>query len=323
MTRGRKKNAGRCSSTQIDYSLEVITLIYTVVNLHLLRTFAAVAEHGSFTRAAEAIHVSQPAVSRAVRELEEQLGLPLVERIAGQVRCTEAGTALFRHAGAIFALERTAEADIRARRGLKQGTLVVGGSRTVATYLLPPLVARFLEAHPHVSVRMVSDNTHAIEQRLLAYELDLALVEAPMHDPRIELLEWRDDQMAIVASATRFRGTRRRMSTERFSSMRWIMRETGSGTRDIAISRLREAGVEISDMLEVDGNAAVVASVAAGLGVTMISVEAARDPLALGRLVELELAGLRTMRPLYRARMRERPPSPASQAFDRLVQETG
>lgn len=307
---------------QIDYSLLFITFVYVPVNLHLLRTFAAVAEHGSFTRAAEAIHVSQPAVSRAVHELEEQLGLPLVERIAGQVRCTEAGTALFQHACAIFALERTAEADIRGRRGLKQGTLVVGASRTVATYLLPPLVARFLDAHPRVSVRMVSDNTHAIEERLLAYELDLALVEAPMRDPRIELLEWRNDHMAIVASATCFRETSRPLTTERFSSMRWIMRETGSGTREIAISRLREAGVEISDMLEVDGNAAVVASVAAGLGVTMISVEAARDPLALGRLVKLELAGLRTIRPLYRARIRERPLSPASQAFARLVLES-
>ena len=200
---------------------------------------------------------------------------------------------------------------------------MVGASRTVATYLLPPLVARFLDAHPRVSVRMVSDNTHAIEERLLAYELDLALVEAPMRDPRIELLEWRNDHMAIVASATCFRETSRPLTTERFSSMRWIMRETGSGTREIAISRLREAGVEISDMLEVDGNAAVVASVAAGLGVTMISVEAARDPLALGRLVKLELAGLRTIRPLYRARIRERPLSPASQAFARLVLESG
>ncbi|TXH61435.1 MAG: LysR family transcriptional regulator [Burkholderiaceae bacterium] len=293
------------------------------MNLHLLRTFVAVAEHGSFTRAAEVIHVSQPAVSRAVRELEEQLGLPLVERFAGQVRCTEAGAALLRHAGAIFALERTAESDLRARRGLKQGRLMVAGSRTIATYRLPPRVARFLDAHPHGPVRMVSDNSHSIEQRLLAYELDMALVEAPLHDPRIELLEWRDDQMAIVASAARFHGTRSPLSAERFSSMRWIMRETGSGTREIAINRLREAGVEISDMLEVDGNAAVVASVAAGLGVTMISLEAARDPLALGRLVKLELAGLRTVRPLYRARMRERPMSPAALAFDRLVQETG
>lgn len=170
-----------------------------VMNLHLLRTFAAVAAHESFSRAAEAIHVSQPAASKAVRELEDQLDMALLKRGGGRVRLTEAGAALYEHARAILALERAAVADLRARQGLEHGSLTIGASMTIATYLLPPLMARFLNRYPGISVRIMSGNTEAIERRLLAYELDIAFVEGPTHDPRVEKTLWHEDELVILA----------------------------------------------------------------------------------------------------------------------------
>src|SRR5438309_11871436 len=116
------------------------------INLHLLRIFCAVAEHKSFSRAADTLFVSQPAVSKAVRELERQLELPLLERGAAGakgVRLTANGAALFDHGRGIFALERAAAEDIRARVGLKRGRLAVGASTTIAGYWLPPYAAAY------------------------------------------------------------------------------------------------------------------------------------------------------------------------------------
>lgn len=289
------------------------------MNLHLLRTFASVVALGGFTRAAEAIHISQPAVSRAVKELEDQFGMPLIERGSSPIQCTEAGLILYRHAQAIFALEQAAEAELRSLRGLEHGSLVVGASRTIATYMLPQLIARYLEMHPNIAVRTVSDNTHSIEQRLLSYELDVALVEGPIHNDRIELLDWREDEMVILVSANQLSTNRQPMTTERLSNMRWIMRETGSGTRDVAQRLLHEAGIEVRRMLEVGSNGAVVQCVAAGVGITMISLEAARDQLDLGRVMAIELPGFRPRRPLYRAKVRDRPVSAAAKAFDAIA----
>lgn len=293
------------------------------MNLHLLRTFASVVERGGFTRAAQAINVSQPAVSRAVRELEEQLGLALLERSGGPLRCTEAGTALYRHAQGIFALEQAAESELRGLRGLKAGNLVVGASRTIATYILPKLIARFVDRFADIEVRIVSDNTHAIEQKLLACEIDIALVEAPTQDPRIELIDWRDDEMVILASARHIFAERDPIDPALLGKMRWIMREAGSGTREIAHKLLHEIGIDVHRMLEVSSNGAVVQFVAAGLGVTMISLEVARDQIGLGRVMTIAIEGFRPRRMLYRARLRDRPMSPAAHGFDSIVAGDG
>src|SRR5512139_2927149 len=108
------------------------------MKLHLLRIFTTVAGYMSFSRAAEALYISQPAVSKAVRELEHQLGVPLFERGAGKMNLTEAGALLAERGRAILAIEQTAEEDLQAVRGLQAGVLRIGASTTIATYLLPP-----------------------------------------------------------------------------------------------------------------------------------------------------------------------------------------
>src|SRR5690348_4220501 len=145
------------------------------LNLHHLRLFARVAEEGGFTRAAHSLRLSQPAVSKAVRELEQQTGVPLLERAGRVTRLTAAGEALFARARELFAVEQSAEEELRALRGLNGGVLRVGASTTVATYLLFPYLARFRKANPRVELRVSSANTRAIARALLERRLDIAL----------------------------------------------------------------------------------------------------------------------------------------------------
>ena len=170
------------------------------MKLHLLRIFTSVAEHMSFTKAAETLYISQPAVSKAVSELENQLGQPLFERGAGKLRLTEAGTLLAERGRAILAIERTAEEDLQALRGLQHGSLRIGASTTVATYLLPPVLAAFLCSYPGVDVRLTILNTLSIARLLLDYHLDVALVEGPVADERIGSEAWQVDELVVIAA---------------------------------------------------------------------------------------------------------------------------
>ena len=284
------------------------------MNLHLLRTFASVAEQRSFSRAAEAIHISQPAVSRAVRELEEQLGMALLERRGGQVRLTEAGAELYQHARAIFALEQSAMADLRGRQGLERGSLTIGASRTIGTYFLPPVIAEFLRQFPAIDVRIISENTELIQRRLLAYELDIAFIEGSVEDSRVEEVFWHEYELVILAHSDHPLLNRKSLKASDLDAERWVLREQGSGTRSVTLALLKQAGVKVDRTIEVGGNGALVQSVAAGLGLAMVSSVAAREHLSVGKVNVLNFPD-RFKRPLHRVRLRNKPESPAAQAL--------
>lgn len=290
------------------------------MNLHLLRTFASVAEHRSFSRAGEAIHVSQPAVSRAVRELEGQLEIALLERRGGQVHLTEAGAELYEHARAIFALEMSAMADLRGRQGLARGSLTVGASRTIGTYFLPPVIAEFLRRYPAIDVRIISENTELIQRRLLAYELDVAFIEGSVDDHRVEQTFWYEDELVILAHAHHPLLHAKALKPSDVDAERWVVREKGSGTRTVTLDLLEKAGVDVGRTLEVGGNGALVQSVAAGLGLAMVSSAAAREHLSVGKVKVLEFP-VCFKRPMHRVCLRTKPASPAAQALMSVADE--
>lgn len=284
------------------------------MNLHLLRTFASVAEYRSFSRAGEAIHISQPAVSRAVRELEGQLGVALLERGGGHVNLTQAGAKLYEHARAIFALEKSAISDLKGLQGLSRGSLTVGASRTIGTYFLPPVIAEFLRRYPAVDVRIVSENTELIRRRLLAYELDVAFIEGSVDDHRVEETFWHEDELVILAHADHDLLNVKDLQPSDLDAERWVVREEGSGTRAVTFTLLEKAGVNVRRMIEVGGNGALVQSVVAGLGLAMVSSAAAREHIIVGKVKVLDFP-VCFKRPMHRVRLRNKPASPAAQAL--------
>jgi LysR family transcriptional regulator, transcriptional activator of the cysJI operon len=298
------------------------------MNLHLLRIFAAVAEHRSFSRAASALFISQPAVSKAVRQLEHQLDLALMERGAGGargargVRLTESGQALFEHARGIFALERAAAEEVQARVGLKRGRLAVGASTTVAGYWLPPYVAEFVRQFPGAQLQIRVGNTQAVGEALIGCEIDLALVEGQVGDIRIAATHWRDDELQIIAHRDAALAGRRKPTLVELNRQTWLLREPGSGTREVTDRVMHTQRIEPARTIEFGSNEGIARAVTAGLGVAMLPARVVQElvrmravkPLALSRSVSSSL-----VRPLYLLRLSERPHSPLARAFCTLL----
>jgi LysR family transcriptional regulator, transcriptional activator of the cysJI operon len=294
------------------------------LNLHLLRVFSAVAEHRSFTRAAETLFISQPAVSKAVRELEHQLELPLLERGAGTkgVQLTESGRALFDHARGIFALERAAVEDVRARVGLQRGRLAVGASTTIAGYWLPPYVATFLARLPSVELQIRAGNTQAISQALIDCTVDVALVEGAVHDERIVATPWRDDELWVVVHPDSALVRKRKVTPVDWNQQSWIIREPGSGTREVAERTLLARGIQPKQTIELGSNEGIARAVAAGLGVAILPARVVRELTRLGEVMALSPRHFPNLvRPLYLLQLKERPHSPLTRAFCDVLQQ--
>lgn len=298
------------------------------MNLHLLRIFACVAEHRSFSAAANALFISQPAVSKAVRQLEHQLDLALIERGAAGtrgvrgVRLTESGQALFEHARGIFALERAATEEVRARVGRKRGRLVVGASTTIAGYWLPRYAAQFAREVPAAQLQIRVGNTQTIGRVLIDCEVDVALVEGQVHDERIVATHWRDDELHIIAHPEARFARRRPATLEELNAQAWLLREPGSGTREVTDGVMRAERIDPERTIEFGSNEGIARAVAAGLGVAILPARVVRELVRMGEVRVLTLAhaaAASLLRPLYLLQLRERPPSPLAREFCSLL----
>lgn len=285
------------------------------LNLHHLRIFARVAELGGFSRAAEALHLSQPAVSKSVRELERQLQTTLFDRSAGAHRLTDAGAALLPRARELFAVERMAEEELRRIRGLEAGVLRIGASTTIATYLLTSHLARFRKEHPGVALRITTANTRDVALATLERRVEVALVEGPVDDPRLSVIPWRDDELVLIAPPGHALVRKRRLTPADLATVPFIARERGSGTRRVAEAALASRGISLHIALRLSSTEAIMRAVAAGLGVAIVSRAAIGDQLSLGHIVALRLRGLAFPRVLSELRLAGRAESPAAAAF--------
>jgi LysR family transcriptional regulator, transcriptional activator of the cysJI operon len=291
------------------------------MNLHLLRMFLTVVERQSFSRAAEALHVSQSAVSKGVRELENQLDLPLIERSAGAksqrgMQLTDSGQALYEHARGIFAMERIAIEDIRDRIELRKGRLRIGASTTVAGYWLPARIAEFVRRHPGIEFDLTVANTGEIGHAIVDGRIDAGFVEGKVDDARIEANHWRSETLLLVAAQASPVGGRRRPTTAELSKQTWLVREPGSGTRQVTQSLIEAHAIAPKTWVEIGSNEAIARAVAAGAGVAVLPEVVVADLIAIGRLRKLRLdGGGDLVRPLFRLELANRPRSPALQSF--------
>ena len=290
------------------------------LNLHHLRLFAAVVDHGGFTRAAQALNLSQPAISKSLNELEKQLQVELLDRGGRAIQLTDAGRALYERARELFGVERTAERELRELRGLKRGVLRVGASTTIATYMLPPYLGRFHLRHPQVRILASSANTRSVVRLLLESRIDVALVEGPVDHPRIRVHQWLDDELVVIAPRDHPLVARQPVSVEVLATESFLVREPGSGTREVSERALALRGVRLTNTMRVGGTEAMKQGVAAGLGLAIVSRAAAADQLALGKLVVLPVVGLEIRRVLTRLCLRDRSPSVAGRELELLLE---
>lgn len=288
------------------------------MNLHLLRVLATVVEQQGFSRAAEVLHVSQSAVSKAIRELEHQLDLPLLERGRGQrgIALTEHGQALYAHARGIFAMERLAAEEVRDRRALRRGRLRIGASTTVAGYWLPRSLAAFSARHPDIDLALAVGNTREIGQSLVDCEVDVAFVEGEVGDPRIASTLWQREPLRVVAAAGSALAAPRRPTVAALAAQTWLLREQGSGTRQAVDALLAEHGITPARVLTLGSNEGIARAVAHGAGIALLPAAVVTDPIAAGRLHAVRVGpGAGPSRPLYRLELQDRARSPALRTF--------
>ncbi len=293
------------------------------MNLHHLRLFAAVVDHGGFTKAADALHLSQPAISKSLTELEKQLDVSLLDRGGKTIKLTDAGRALYSRARELFGVERAAEQEVRELRGLERGVLRVGASTTIATYMLPPILGHFHAMHPGVRIQTTSANTRSVLKLLLEFRVDVALVEGPVTHPRVDVRTWMNDELVVIAPPAHQLLDRDVVRPAMLASQTFLVREPGSGTRTVARNALRQHGVRLRHTMRLGGTEAIKQGVAAGLGLAIVSRAAAADQLALGRIAVLGVEGLQLERSLTQIRLRGRTSTPGGRALESLLMDGG
>ncbi|WP_027527664.1 LysR substrate-binding domain-containing protein [Bradyrhizobium sp. Ec3.3] len=292
------------------------------LNLHLLRMFVAVARVGSFSRAAEGMNLSQPALSKGVRDFELQVGCRLLNRSQKGVVPTAEGLALLKHAEDLFAAERAAEEMLSSKRNLNNGSLRIGASTTIATYMLAPYLGAFHRAYPGIDLHLVSANTREIAEQMAAQDIDIGLVEGPIEEGIVIAEKWRTDIMKLIVSEHHdFASEKEPIDPQRLGGEVLILREPGSGSREVVTQALAANNIEPLRLLEIGSTAAIKQAVAAGIGVSIVSTVATRDQVRLGYLKAVELRGITIERSLWRLRLSDRTPRPAARAFDKLLDD--
>ena len=294
------------------------------LNLHLLRLFATVARTGSFSRAADTLHISQPAISKGVRDFELQVGCRLLDRTPKGVRPTREGQALARHAEALFAVERAAEDELLSLRSLDSGSLRIGASTTIATYMISEYLGTFHRSYPGIDLHLVIANTRDIADLLLAHDIEIALVEGPVEGEEVESRPWRTDVMSLIVDPQhRFADVESGIDGAALSDEILIVREPGSGTREVVAQALAARGIEPKQTLEIGSTEAIKQAVAAGLGVAIVSSATISDQIKLGRLKVVPMRDIAIERTLWQLKVPGRIEIPAATAFERIIWQSG
>ena len=257
-----------------------------------LQVFYSVAKHLSFTKAAAALHMTQPAVTFQVRQLEEQFNTRLFDRTHNRISLTEAGERVYHHAKQIFELYSRMEGEVRALTGEISGVLILGASTTIAEYLLPSLLGTFKQRFPDVVIRLQVSNTEGIVAMVEDNEIDLGIVEAPVANKSLVVEVCRIDKLVAVLPPEHALAGRAAVPAADIMRCPFIAREEGSGTREVVFEYLRAAGLEPADLtvvMELGSPESIKGAIEAGMGVSILSRSTIGKELALGTLACVEL----------------------------------
>jgi LysR family transcriptional regulator, low CO2-responsive transcriptional regulator len=284
------------------------------VTLRQLKVFEAVANNLSFSRAAEELHLTQPAVSMQVQALVEQVGVPLFEQMGKKIFLTTAGDELLRHARRIAQQLREAEEAMAAIRGVRGGRLNIGVVST-AKYIAPRLLVAFRVNHPEVELRLGVENRESVVRHLADNEIDLAIMGSPPKDFETVAEVFAEHPHVLVASPAHPLAAHRRLAPEALAEELFLIREPGSGTRAAMERFFGERGVQLRKTVELASNEAVKQAVMAGMGLSFISEHSIGLELSVGRIARLDVIGTPVIRHWHIVHRPEKQLLPMAQAF--------
>jgi len=257
-----------------------------------LQVFHSVARHLSFTKAAEALHMTQPAVTFQVRQLEEQFNTRLFDRTHNRISLTEAGDRVYHYAKQIFELYSRMEGEVRELTGGVSGVVIVGASTTIAEYMLPSLLGAFKRKFPDVVIRLQVSNTEGIVAMVEDNAIDLGVVEGSVPNKSLAAEVFRIDKLVAVLPPEHVLAGSNSVPVADVLKYPFISREEGSGTREVTFDYLRGAGLEPADLtlvMELGSPESIKGAIEAGMGISILSRSTIAKELRLGTLTGVEL----------------------------------
>jgi DNA-binding transcriptional LysR family regulator len=292
------------------------------MNLHRLRFFLEVARHRNFSRVAEAMHVTQPAVSSQLRRLEEDLGVRLFWHAGRVTRLTEAGEALKSYAERILALAEEATLVVQEFGEMKRGHLRLAATTTPGTYLLPQLLGAFRNEWPNLEMTLTVGNHAEIIAQLVDFNVDLAVIAgSPGDQPALHSTPILDDELGLIAAPDSDLALRNDWEAEDLANETFFLRERGSGTLEVLETRMKPVAIHLNTVIQLPGTEAIKQAVMAGQGYAIVSTLAIRRELKDGTLVLLDTPWPRVKRRIHLVYHKSKFITPMIQRFIELVSD--
>lgn len=288
------------------------------MDLWRLHIFCRVVECKSFSRAGQAVHLSQPTVSSHIKDLEDHFGCRLIDRLAKEALPTHAGRLLYRYAKRILSLRDELESALAEFKGEVKGTLDLGGSTIPGAFVLPAFISTFTARFPQVHIRLAIADTRQIIEAVLNGDLELGVVGALSTHGAIIQTPLVEDEMGLVVPAGHRWCGQERVTTEQLFSEPFIIREIGSGTRKSIQASFSKAGLNISALkivARIGSTEAIRQAIKRHMGVSILSAIAVAEDVAAGNLKILAIEGLDLKRAFYLTHHRHRSLSPLCHAF--------
>lgn len=268
------------------------------ITLKQLEVFIAVAQAGNVTRAAESLSITQSATSMALADFENQLGRKLFDRIGKRLQLNDSGRLLLPKA--LDAVARVADIEhMAASDNAMIGPLRIGASLTIGNYMMPGLIGSFMKDHPGAQLTLEVANTKHIIEALEQFHIDLGFIEGFCHEPDIEVLPWCRDELVIFAAPSHELTRKKIITEEDLATADWILREPGSGTREVFDNAVLGRVHRINLLLEFGHTEAIKQAVASGIGIGCASRRTLEDAFRTGNVVPLPTPFLNLERDLY------------------------
>ena len=294
------------------------------MDLWQLHIFCKVVECKSFSRAGEAVHLSQPTVSSHIRDLEEHFSCRLIDRLAKEAVPTKAGELLYDYARRLISLRQEAETTLSVFQGKMKGRLKMGGSTIPGTYVIPRLVGSFKASYPDVIISLVIGDTEKIINATLTGELELGIVGAKTNNKNISQHPLIDDEMCLIVPPNHQWSRKKKIEIKQLMKEPFIVREQGSGTLKSIQQSLSGSGVQVEDfnvVAEMGSTEAVCQAIKNSVGVSIVSKIAVSEALKTGALIALTIVGCHLRRHFYLTRHKYRSLSPLGNAFVEHIQK--
>ncbi len=294
------------------------------MDLWRLHIFCKVVELRSFSKAGSSVYLSQPTVSSHIKDLEDHFECKLIDRLGREVAPTKAGELLYGYAAKMMALKENAERALAEFQGLVRGHLTIGGSTIPGGYILPPLLGKFKQAYPQVTVTLIESDTAGIIQDTMEGRVELGIVGAKAREIQLVQEKVMDDKMYLIVPKGHKWAAAGHVKLEELIKEPFIMREPGSGTRKSIEQVLDKSGHwsgQLNVVAEMGSTEAVRQAIKAGVGVSILSECAVGDELAAGTLKKVGINGISFQRAFYLIIHKHRTQSPLCHAFAKFLKE--